>query len=252
MYALEIRNLVGRVYNERQGALVLNRRHHLLALGVFAGGLAAAALVPMAVANADDCSLGDCTLVSGGDPSNVAYVGVRPIGTQWTSDQPVNVEVTENGTSFVSGSYDVSEKDFASPLLDYNSYQYGNFVPAADNTAGTDSLGLSGASVTDVAYGPGAGMTSSGPTYLFNHLDVQYASGLQTEVTTETGKFTNVFEGTSTGSGDWLIMPGASTPILLWDSLPSPSMPDLSGVFSTLPPDLWGPDWATAFPPELI
>ena len=232
---------------------MLNRRRHLLALGVFSGGLAAAALVPMAVVHADDCSLGDCTLVSGGDPSDAVYAGFRPIATEWTSNQPVNVEVTENGTSFVSGSYNVNEQDFASSVWDEDSYHYSNFLPAADNTAGTDSLGLSGASVNDLAYGPGQGLTSAGdPTYLVNNLDVQYASGLQIEVTTETGKLTNVFEGTSTGSGDWLIMPGDSTPILLWDSLPTPSMPDVSGVFSTLPPDLWGPDWATAFPPELI
>jgi hypothetical protein len=29
-------------------------------------------------------------------------------------------------------------------------------------------------------------------------------------------------------------------------------MPDISNLLSLLPPDLWGPDWATAFPPELI
>jgi hypothetical protein len=70
----------------------------------------------MAVAHADDCSLGDCTLVSGGDPTDVAYAGFRPWATEWTSNQPVNVDVTENGTSFVSGSYNIAEQDFASPL----------------------------------------------------------------------------------------------------------------------------------------
>ena len=240
---------------KRLGAPVGKIRHHLLALSVFSGGLAAAALVPMgpmAIAHADDCSLGDCTLISGGDPSDVAYAGFRPVATEWTSNQPVNVEVTENGTSFVSGSYTVAEQDFASPLWDENQYNYSTFVPAADNTTGTDSLGLSGASINDLAYGPGQGLTAAGPTYLFNNLDVQYASGLQIEVTTDTGKFTNVFEGTSTESGDWLIMPGDSTPILLWDSLPTPSMPDVSSLLGDLPPDLWGPDWATAFPPGLI
>jgi hypothetical protein len=223
---------------------------------VFSGGLAAAALVPMgpmAVAHADDCSLGDCTLISGGDPTDASYEGFRPLATQWDSNQPVNVEVTDGTSSFVSGSYDVTEKDFASPLLDQNSYQYGNFLPAADNTAGTNSDGLSGATVDDIAYGPGQGLTSSGdPTYLFNNLDVQYADGHQIEVTTDTGQFTNVFDGTSTESGDWLVLPGDSTPIVLWDSLPTPSMPDVSDIFSVLPPDLWGPDWATAFPSGLI
>jgi hypothetical protein len=230
-------------------------RHYLLALSVLSGGLAAAALVPlgpMAVAHADDCSLGDCTLISGGDPSDVAYAGFRPWATEWTSNQPVNVEVTENGTSFVSGSYTVAEQDFASPLWDEDQYNYSTFVPAADNTTGTDSLGLSGASINDLAYGPGQGSTADGPTYLFNNLDVHYADGMQIEVTTATNAFTNVFAGTSTESGDWLLMPGDSTPILLWDSLPTPSMPDISNLLSLLPPDLWGPDWATAFPPELI
>jgi hypothetical protein len=231
------------------------KRHHLLALSVFWGGLAAAALVPMgpmAIAHADDCSLGFCSLISGGDPSDAAYAGFRPLATEWTSNQPVNVDVTENGTSFVSGSYTVAEQDFASPLWDEDQYNYSTFVPAADNTTGTDSLGLSGASINDLAYGPGQGSTADGPTYLFNNLDVQYADGMQIEVTTDTNEITNVFAGTSTESGDWLLMPGDSTPVLLWDSLPSPSIPDISNLLSLLPPDLWGPDWATAFPPELI
>jgi hypothetical protein len=252
MYALEIPNLVGRVYKKRLGATVRKQRQHLLVLGLFAGGLAAAALVPMAVAHADDCSLGDCTLVSGGDPTGVSYEGFRPFATEWDSTQPVNVEVTD-GTSFVSGSYSVTEQDFASPTLDQDMYQYSTFVPAADNPTGIDSDGLSGATVNDIAYGPGEGLTSSGdPTFLANNLDVQYANGSQIEVTTDTGEFTNVFDGTSTESGDWLVMPGDATPIVLWDSLPTPSMPDISDIFSVLPPDAWGPDWTSAFPPGLI
>jgi hypothetical protein len=227
-------------------------RHHLLALSVFCGGFAAAALVPMAVAHADDCSLGDCTLISGGDPTDAAYAGFRPWATEWTSNQPVNIDVTENGTSFVSGSYNVAEQDFASPLWDWDQYKYSNFLPAADNTTGIDSDGLSGATITDLAYGPGQGLTAAGPTYLDNFLDVQYANGMQTEVTTATNEITNVWAGNSTESGDWLLLPGDSTPILLWDSLPSPSMPDVADLLSLLPPDLWAPDWATAFPPGLI
>jgi hypothetical protein len=250
MYASGIPDLVG--FDSDKGALVLIPRRHLLVLAVLSGGLAAAALVPMTVAYADDCTSGDCTLISGGEPSDVAYAGFRPFATEWTSNQPVNVEVTENGTSFVSGSYDVQEHDFASSLLDQNSYQYGDFAPAADNTTGIDSDGLSGATVTDIAYGPGQGLTSEGSTFLLNNLDVQYASGLQIEVTTDTNEFTNVFESASGESGDWLISPGDSTPILLWDSLPTPSIPDVSDLFSVLPPDVWGPDWATAFPSGLI
>lgn len=237
--------------NER-GAPVREKRHQLLALSVFWTGLAAAALGPMGTAHADDCSLGDCTLVSGGDPTDAAYAGFRPWATEWTSNQPVNVDVTENGTSFVSGSYNVAEQDFASPLWDEDSYTYGTFLPAAGNTTGIDSDGLSGATINDLAYGPGQGLTAAGPTYLFNNLDVQYTNGMQLEVTTATNEITNVFAGTSTESGDWLLLPGDSTPILLWDSLNSPSMPDVANLLSLLPPDLWGPDWASAFPPELI
>jgi hypothetical protein len=168
MYAHQT-NLVGRVYKSEKGAPVRKKRHHLLALSVFWSGLAAAALVPMAVAHADDCSLGFCSLISGGEPSDAAYAGFRPWATEWTSNQPVNVEVTENGTSFVSGSYNVAEQDFASPLWDEDSYTYSPFLPAADNTTGIDSLGLSGASINDLAYGPGQGLTAAGPTYLFNN-----------------------------------------------------------------------------------
>ena len=53
----------------RLGAPVGHKR--VLVLGVFRGGLAAAALVPMPVVHAHAGSLGDCTLVSGGDPSDV-------------------------------------------------------------------------------------------------------------------------------------------------------------------------------------
>jgi hypothetical protein len=95
--------------------------------------------------------------------------------------------------------------------------------------------GLSGATINDLAYGPGQGLTAAGPTYLFNNLDVQYADGMQLEVTTETNEITNVFAGTSTESGDWLLLPGDSTPILLWDSLDSPTMPDVANLPGLLP-----------------
>ena len=81
MYAHQT-NLVGRVYKSEKGAPVRKKRHHLLALSVFWSGLAAAALVPMAVAHADDCSLGFCSLISGGEPSDAAYAGFRPWATE--------------------------------------------------------------------------------------------------------------------------------------------------------------------------
>jgi hypothetical protein len=79
------------------------QRHLLAVFGAAAGGLVAAAMVPLAVAYADDnCALGECTLVSGGNPTDVTYSGFRPLVTYWTSNQPVNVEVTPRGARLLS------------------------------------------------------------------------------------------------------------------------------------------------------
>ena len=221
-------------------------RQLLPLLGAAAGGLAAAVFVPMASAHADDCSLGECTLVSGGPPTDVVYSGFRPIATDWQSNQPVNVDVTHGASSFVSGSYNVSEQDFQSPMLDNSIYQYSNFIPAATNPSGIDSDGLSGASVYDFTLGPGAAVNAAGqPTVLFNDLSAAYPSGAHTEITTLTNEFTNFLVSNGTGSGDWIELAGQSTPTLLWDSLTTDVLPNLPNV---LPPDLWFPNLAEMFP----
>ena len=217
---------------------MLRLRRLLPLLGAAAGGLLAAAVVPMAVAYADDCALGDCTLVSGGSPTDVVYQGFRPFLTDWQQNQPVNVEVP--GSSFandISGSYVVSEQDFQSPLMDNAIYKYGDFTSAATNPSGIDSDGLSGASVYDFTYGPGAN-----GAYLLNNLNVLYSDGAHTEVTTVPGEFTNYLVASPAASGDWIELAGQSTPIMLWDSLNSSAFPatyiaDL--LQNVIPPDLW-------------
>ena len=51
------------------------QRRLLPVLAAAAGGLAAAAFLPVALAHADDCSLFECTLVSGGNPTDVCIKG---------------------------------------------------------------------------------------------------------------------------------------------------------------------------------
>lgn len=229
------------------------QRRLLLMLGAAAGGCAAAAVVPIATAFADPCSIGDCTLISAGNPIDTSYQGFRPLTTEWVSTQPVNVDVTQAGTSFVSGSYNVSEQNFTSSVLDQATYKYGAFTPAS-GMSGTDSMGLSGVTVHDLVIGPGAGVTATGsPTAEFSNLTVNYPSGTQIDVTDYTGHFTNLLESSTTGSGDWILLPGQTSYTMLWDSLSSPNMPALAEVFATaFPPDVWGPDLASAFPPELL
>ena len=225
-------------------------RQLLPLLGAAAGGLAAAVSLPMASAYADDCTLGECTLVSGGPPTDVTYSGIRPLFTDWQDTQPVNVDVTQGASSFVSGSYDVSEQDYQSSLMDNAIYQYSGFTPATTNPSGIDSDGLSGVSVHDFSIGPGAGVNAAGqPTYLFNDLNVLYPSGAHTEVTTLTGEFTNFLVNNGTASGDWIELAGQSTPTMLWDSLATDVLPNLPNV---LPPDLWFPNVAEMFPAGLF
>jgi hypothetical protein len=203
----------------------------------------------MAVASADDCTVGDCTLVSGGSPTDEVYQGIRPILTDWQDHQPVSVEVP--GSSFIndiSGSYNVSEQDFTSSLMDNAIYHVGDFTPAADNASGIDSAGLAGASVYDFTLGPGAG-----GAYDLNDLNVFLANGNHIEIDTVPGQYTNFLDVTSTGSGDWIQNAGSSTPTLLWDSLTTSSFPtEVFNPANYLPPDSWFPDITSMFPPGLL
>lgn len=61
--------------------------------------------------------------------------------------QLVNVDVTKDGVTSLSGTYNVSESDYASPQFDISEYKYGDFTAAAGNTTGVDTEGLSGAQV---------------------------------------------------------------------------------------------------------
>ena len=146
-------------------------------LAAAAGGLAAAAFLPVALAHADDCSLFDCTLVSGGNPYHVVYNGIRPDFSNWKDIQPTNVEVTQGDTSFVSGTYDVQEEDYESAKLDHAEYHFGTFTPSADNPTGIDSDNLSGATVNDVWRGPFGTDEAGDPTFHSNTLQVFYADG---------------------------------------------------------------------------
>ena len=98
----------------------MEQRRLLLAIGAAAGGLAAAAVVPIALAHADDGVSDDgFTLVSGGPhvPYTAlgpnGYAGFQPLFTEWQQYQPTDVEI--GGTTV--GSYDVFETDYASPWV---------------------------------------------------------------------------------------------------------------------------------------
>jgi hypothetical protein len=229
---------------------MLNERRLLLALGAAGSGLAVAAFVSMASAHADPCSHGECTLVSGGNPTDVLYQGFRPVFTEWTDNQPTNVEVA--GSDFaggVSGSYNVSELDVATPYVDDVTYQFGNFTPAADNPGGIDSDGLAGAVMHDVVLGPGSKIVDGVTTYKFENVDVQFGNGDQVVITSDPGAWTNFNYSTPTESGDWIQFAGSSTPTMVYDTLPSPSFPtEVFNLAGYLPPDLWFPDFNSAIP----
>lgn len=233
---------------------MLKQRRLLLALGAAAGGLAAAAFVPMAFAHADACDLGDCTLVSGGSPTDVVYSGFRPFFEEWTDNQPTNVDVTDSSfVNGVSGSYDISEEDISTPYVDDVTYHYGDFTAAADNPSGIDSGGLAGATVYDVTLGPGAKTVDGATTYDMNNLNVFLADGNHIEITTDPGQWTNYLYSTPTGSGDWIEYAGSSTPTLLYDTLTNAAFPtEAFNLADYLPPDAWFPDFYSMFPPGLV
>lgn len=225
---------------------MFKQRSLLPALAVTTGGLAAAAFLPMVVAHADDCSLGECTLVSGGSPTNVEYSGFRPFIAVWKDDQPVNVEVNQpDGTSYVSGSYLVSEQDYESRLNDHAIYNYSAFTPNTDsNPTGTDSEGLAGAKVNDWWHGPFGTDAAGDTTFSINKLNVYYADGAHAKVITVPGDHTIYFYNDGHEGGAWILDAGQTTPHMLWDSLTSSEFPstyfgDL--LQNVMPPDDWFP-----------
>lgn len=234
-----------------------NRRRILPMLAATAGGFATAAVLPIALAHADDCTKGLCDLVSGGAPTDVEYSGFRPFFEDWQDTQPTNVLVGgAAGSQFtdgISGSYDVSEQDYSTALMDNAIYHFGNFTPAADNPSGADSDGLSGASVYDFTLGPGANSVDGQTTFDLNDLNAFLANGDHVEIDTVPGDYTNFLDVTPAGSGDWIESAGSSTPTLVWDSLPTSQFPaEVFNPTDYLPPDAWLPDITSMFPPGLL
>lgn len=220
------------------------QRRLLPVLAAAAGGLAAAAFLPVALAHADDCSLFECTLVSGGNPTDVLYQGIRPRFSNWTDTQPTNVEVTQGDTSFVSGSYDVKEEDYESSRIDHAEYHFGDFTPSADNTTGIDSDNLAGAKVNDVWRGPFGTNPQGDPTFHSNTLQVFYADHAHTEIQTVPGDYTKFLVGDGHATGEWILYAGQTTPTEVWDSLPSSQFPSEyidTLLQNVLPPDSWFP-----------
>ncbi|BBX46827.1 hypothetical protein GCM10009641_40200 [Mycobacterium cookii] len=223
---------------------MVTQRRLLSTVAAAVGGLAAAAYLPVAFAHADDCSHYECTLVSGGHPTDVLYQGFRPFFADWKDTQPVNVDVTQNGVTTIAGSYNVSEQDYENQFLDQAIYKFGNFTPAADNLTGINSDNLAGTQVYDFWTGPFGTDAAGDPTYGFNNLNIFYGNGAHTEITTVSGSYTNYLIGDGHATGDWIVYAGSSTPHMVWDSLPSSEFPTtyITDLFqNVLPPDDWFP-----------
>lgn len=224
----------------------MEHRRLLLAIGAAAGGIAAAALTPLALAHADDGLTYDgLTLVRAGpDVPNTAlgvdgYVGVQPLFTEWQQYQPTSVEV--DGSTV--GSYDVFESDYVTPLTDESLYDFG-----AATSGGTDPGGLAGATVTDFAYDPSfnAATEQRPPTDVtaaLHDIHVVFGNGVEDNVlTTASGTFYSV-DDPGVGSADWFAAPGSVEPSLLVSGLAdtSAALAAVENLASLLPPDVWFP-----------
>jgi hypothetical protein len=205
------------------------------------GAAAAAALIPLALAHADD----EVTLGSAGpDVPNTAlgpdgYVGFQPYFTEWQQDQPTSVEV--NGS--YAGSYDVSETDRATPWVDQSVYDFGTAT-----TGGTDPGGLEGATVSDFALYPSfnAATEQEPPpdvTAAVDNIYVTFSNGNEEDVLT-TASGTNFYvDNPASGSADWFEAPGSTVPTELFSNLPdtSAALAAVESISSLLPPDVWFP-----------
>jgi hypothetical protein len=211
------------------------------------GAAAAAALVPLALAHADDqvTDNGSLTLVSAGpDVPNTAlgpdgYVGFQPFFTEWQQSQPINVEVAGSTV----GSYDVSESDYVTPWTDESIYDFG-----AATGGGTDPGGLAGATVTDFALNPSFNaVTQQDPpadvTAALHDIHVVFGNGVVDNVlSTASGTYYSV-DDPGVGSALWFAAPGSTDPSELWSALPdtSAALTAVEGLSSLLPPDVWFP-----------
>jgi hypothetical protein len=220
---------------------VIEHRRLLLAIGAAAGGLAAAALIPLALAHADD----GLTLVGAGPEVPYTalgvdgYVGFQPFFTEWQQYQPTNVEI--GGTTV--GSYDVFESDYASPWTDESVYNFG-----AATSGGTDPGGLAGATVTDSAFYPSFNAaTEQWPpadvTAALHDLHVTLGNGeVDNLLTMASGTYYSV-DDPGVGSALWFEAPGSTDASLIWSGLAdtSAALAAVENLSSLLPPDVWYP-----------
>jgi hypothetical protein len=226
---------------------VSKQRCLLVAIGAAAGGIAAAAAVPMAFAHADGgvSDPGSLTLVSAGpDVPYTAlgpdgYVGFQPFFTEWQQYQPTNVEVA--GTTV--GSYDVFESDYATPWTDESVYKFGS-----PTSGGIDPGGLKDATVTDSAYYPSFNAASEGEppgdvTAAVHDLHAVLGSGeVDNLLTSASGTWLSV-DHPGVGSALWFEAPGSTDASLIWSGLAdtSAALAAVENLSSLLPPDVWYP-----------
>ena len=247
MYALENSDLVRRDGNIYRGAPVSKHLRLLPLLAATAGGLAAAASIPLALAHADDGLTPDdgLTLLPAGPEVPYTalgvdgYVGFQPYFTEWQQYQPTNVEVAGSTV----GSYDVFESDYATPWTDESLYDFG-----AATSGGTDPGGLAGATVTDFAYDPSfnAATEQEPPadvTAALHDIHVVFGNGVEDNIlTTAWGTLYSV-DDPGVGSADWFAAPGSTDPSLLFSGLAdtSAALAAVQDLSSLLPPDVWFP-----------
>jgi hypothetical protein len=223
----------------------MKQRRLLSAIGAVGGGLAAAAVVPMAFAHADDWLDDDgLSLVKGGhDIPYTAlgpdgYVGFQPLFTEWQQTQPINVEI--GGTTV--GSYNVFESDYATPWSDESLYNFGTPI------TGSDPGGLTGATVTDSAFFPSFNAaTEAAPpddvTAAIHDINVTLASGqVDNLLSTAFGTYFSV-EEPGVGSALWFEAPGSADASLMWSALAdtSAALSAVENLSSLLPFDVWYP-----------
>lgn len=221
----------------------MQHRGFLWAIGAAAGGIAAA-VVPIALAHADD-GVSDLTLVPAGPEVPYTalgpdgYVGFQPYFTEWQQYQPTDVEI--GGAS--AGSYDVFESDYATPWTDESLYDFG-----AATGGGTDPGGLAGATVTDFALDPSFNAATeqfppADVTAALHDINAILGNGeVENLLTTASGTYYSL-DDPGVGSALWFEAPGSADASLLWSGLAdtSAALSAVESLSSLLPPDVWFP-----------
>jgi hypothetical protein len=218
----------------------MEQRRLLSALGAAAGGIAAAATIPVAFAYADD---GITLAPAGPDVPYTAlgpdgYKGFQPYFTEWQQYQPTNVEV--GGTD--AGSYNVFETDYATPWYDESTYDFGTA------TSGTDPGGLANAQIMDTAFLPSFNAATeqlppADVTAAIHDIDVTLGSGeVENLFTSASGNFFSV-DDPGVGGALWFEAPGSTDATLIYSDLAdtSAALAAVENLASLLPPDIWYP-----------